>query len=47
MNFKIVDIGTWSRGDVFRYFIDQLRNVINMTVEVDVTLSSILCTGKI
>lgn len=33
----IVDLSVWDRGPVFRHFIDDLRCVMSMTVDLDVS----------
>ena len=35
MNYTKVDLDTWERGTLFRYYIDDLRMVISLTVDVD------------
>ena len=37
MEYKIINLDTWERGKLFRFFIDNLRNVMSMTVDIDVT----------
>ena len=37
MNFTPVDWNTWERAEVFRHFIRDLRCVMSLTVEVDIT----------
>lgn len=37
MNSQIVDVSTWSRGDLFQFYIRQMRIVMSLTVDVDVT----------
>jgi len=37
MNYKIIDIDSWKRGKLFREYIDNLRMVMSLTVDVDVT----------
>lgn len=37
MEYKIINLDTWKRGKLFRFFIDNLRNVMSMTVDIDVT----------
>ncbi len=37
MNYKIVDLSAWSRGDLFRFYMDQMRIVMSLTVDIDVT----------
>ena len=37
MKYEVVNIDAWERGDLFRFYIDNLRNVMSMTVDMDVT----------
>lgn len=37
MMFQKKDMDTWDRTEIFRHFIDELRCVMSMTVELDVT----------
>lgn len=37
MNFKKIDLTTWERRDLFRYYTEQMRIVNSMTVDIDVT----------
>lgn len=37
MNYTKIDLDNWARGRVFRHFMDDLRCVMSMTVDVDVT----------
>lgn len=37
MKSNIIDLDTWNRGKLFRFYIDDLRCVMSMTVDVDVT----------
>ena len=37
MNFTPVDWNSWERAEVFRHFIRDLRCVMSLTVEVDIT----------
>lgn len=36
MKYKEIDLDAWDRGTVFRFFIEKLRNVMSMTVDIDV-----------
>ena len=36
MNCEIIDIDTWSRGGLFRFYMDKMRIVMSLTVDVDV-----------
>ena len=48
MNFTPVDWNTWERAEVFRHFIRDLRCVMSLTVEVDIslTIGPAICPGK-
>ena len=37
MRFQKIDFQTWERAKEFRFFLDKLRNVISITVDLDVT----------
>ena len=37
MNYKKVDFSTWPRGDLFQFYIDHMRVVMSLTVDMDVT----------
>ncbi len=37
MKYKTVNLDTWKRGNLFRFYIDNLRNVMSMTVDIDAT----------
>lgn len=37
MNYQIVDFSTWSRGKLFRFYMDHMRIVMSLTVDVEVT----------
>ena len=37
MNFTTIDLDKWDRGDLFRFYIDNMRIVMSLTVDVDVT----------
>lgn len=37
MKYEIVNLKTWKRGELFRFYIETLRNVMSMTVDIDVT----------
>ncbi len=36
MNYTKVDLNTWSRGKLFRFYIDQMRIVMSLTADMDV-----------
>ena len=36
MNYKIVDLDQWERGELFQFYIDKMRIVMSLTVDVDV-----------
>ena len=46
MEFRKLDMGTWKRGEIFRHFIDDVRCVIAVTAEVDVTALRALCRSR-
>ena len=35
--YHIVDRSTWSRGALFQYYLDSMRVVMSLTVDMDVT----------
>ena len=37
MKFEKINLEIWKRGEVFRHFIDDLRCVMSLTVDVDIT----------
>ena len=37
MNYTIVDFSTWPRGDLFRFYMDHMRVVMSLTVDMNVT----------
>lgn len=37
MNYKIVDLDKWDRGRLFKSYIDHMRIVMSLTVDIDVT----------
>ena len=37
MNYTTVDLNEWSRGKLFRFYMEKMRIVMSMTVDVDVT----------
>ena len=37
MNYEVINTETWERGELFRFYIEKLRNVMSMTVDTDVT----------
>ena len=37
MNYKKVDFSTWPRGDLFQFYMDHMRVVMSLTVDMDVT----------
>ena len=46
MEFRKLDMDTWKRGEIFRHFIDDVRCVIAVTAEVDVTALRALCRSR-
>ena len=37
MKYETVNLDTWKRGNLFCLYIDNLRNVMSMTVDIDVS----------
>ena len=37
MKYEKIDLNEWERGDLFLYYINNLRNVMSMTADIDVT----------
>lgn len=37
MNYTRINLKEWSRGDLFQFYIDKMRIVMSLTVDVDVT----------
>lgn len=37
MEYTAVDLNEWSRGELFRFYIDQMRIVMSLTADIDVT----------
>lgn len=37
MNYQTVDLSAWSRGSLFKFYIDRMRIVMSLTVDIDVT----------
>lgn len=37
MNYTMINLNEWSRGKLFQFYIDKMRIVMSMTVDVDVT----------
>ena len=44
MNYQIMDRNTWNRGDLFQFYMDKMRIVMSLTVDLDVT--SLVSYGK-
>lgn len=44
MNYQTVDLSAWSRGSLFKFYIDRMRIVMSLTVDIDVT--SLVNYGK-
>lgn len=36
MNYSIIDLNTWERGSLFKFYIDNMRIVMSLTVDIDV-----------
>ena len=37
MDFTTIDLSKWNRGKLFRFYIDKMRIVMSLTVDIDVT----------
>lgn len=37
MNYTPINLNEWSRGSLFRFYIDKMRIVMSLTVDVNVT----------
>ena len=37
MNYTTIDLKQWSRGDLFQFYIEKMRIVMSLTVDIDVT----------
>lgn len=37
MDYRIVDLNEWSRGNLFQFYMDHMRIVMSLTVDIDVT----------
>lgn len=37
MNYKTIDLNTWDRGKLFIFYIEKMRIVMSLTVDIDVT----------
>ncbi len=37
MNYEIIDLNKWSRGKLFQLYMDKMRLVMSLTVDIDVT----------
>lgn len=37
MNYTIIDLDKWNRGKLFNFYIDKMRMVMSLTVDIDVT----------
>ena len=37
MNYTSVDLNEWRRGSLFQFYIDKMRIVMSLTLDVDVT----------
>lgn len=35
-HFQKIDLAKWSRGELFRFYIEKMRIVMSLTVDVDV-----------
>ena len=36
MNYTMIDVNEWNRGNLFRFYIDKMRIVMSLTVDIDV-----------
>ena len=36
MNYSIIDLNTWERGSLFKFYIDNMRIVMSLTADIDV-----------
>lgn len=36
MNYSTIDLNTWERGSLFKFYIDNMRIVMSLTVDIDV-----------
>lgn len=37
MDYRIVDLNEWSRGNLFQFYMDHMRIVMSLAVDIDVT----------
>lgn len=37
MNYTMIDLNEWSRGNLFQFYIEKMRIVMSLTVDIDVT----------
>ena len=37
MNYKTIDLNTWNRGKLFTFYIEKMRIVMSLTVDIDGT----------
>ena len=37
MDFTTIDLSKWNRGKLFQFYIDKMRIVMSLTVDIDVT----------
>lgn len=37
MNFTRIDLNEWTRGELFKFYLDHMRIVMSLTVDIDVT----------
>ena len=37
MNYKTIDLNTWDRGKLFTFYIEKMRIVMSLTMDIDVT----------
>ena len=36
MNYTKIDLDRWQRGDLFHFYIDQMRIVMSLTVDINI-----------
>ena len=38
MNYTTIDLNEWSRGNLFQFYIEKMRVVMSLTVDIDVAI---------
>ena len=46
MDFTTIDLSKWNRGKLFQFYIDKMRIVMSLTVDIDVTNMKIFSKEK-